>query len=168
MTSASLQVFTRSYQQAPVLLRCCILYACVLMCSKRRYMVVLSWLQHRPFLALLLVFLDWLPLCNSPGYSGTHFVDKAGLELIEIHLLLPSECWDKSGWNLEGYSQHRFDSLHCVISDNQKHKETAMLQLKPGANIFCDGELDSQRLSDSGIGLAGTYYGMPSSLEKDQ
>ena len=32
-------------------------------------------------------------LCN-PGYPGTHSVDQAGLELTDIHLPLPPECWD--------------------------------------------------------------------------
>jgi len=34
-------------------------------------------------------------LCSSPtfpGYSGTHSVDQAGLELIETHLSLPPKC----------------------------------------------------------------------------
>jgi hypothetical protein len=30
----------------------------------------------------------------SPGCPGTHFVDQADLELTEIHLPLPPECWD--------------------------------------------------------------------------
>ena len=29
-----------------------------------------------------------------PGYPATHFVDQAGLELTEIYLLLPPQCWD--------------------------------------------------------------------------
>ena len=29
-----------------------------------------------------------------PGCPGTHSVDQAGLELTEIHLPLPPECWD--------------------------------------------------------------------------
>ena len=33
-------------------------------------------------------------LC-SPGCPGTHPVDQAGLKLTEIHLPLPSECWDE-------------------------------------------------------------------------
>ena len=40
------------------------------------------------------IFQDRVSLC-SPGYSGTHIVDQAGLELIEIHLPLPPDCWDQ-------------------------------------------------------------------------
>ena len=32
----------------------------------------------------------------SPGCPGIHCIDQAGLKLIEICLLLPSECWDLS------------------------------------------------------------------------
>jgi hypothetical protein len=39
--------------------------------------------------------IDRVSLC-SPGCPGTHFVDQTGLELIEIHLSLPPECWDYS------------------------------------------------------------------------
>jgi hypothetical protein len=35
----------------------------------------------------------WVSLC-SPGCSGTHSVDQAGLELTEIHLPLHPKCWD--------------------------------------------------------------------------
>jgi hypothetical protein len=35
----------------------------------------------------------WVSL-GSSGCPGTHFVDQAGLELTEIHLPLPPECWD--------------------------------------------------------------------------
>jgi hypothetical protein len=41
------------------------------------------------FCFCLFVFQDIVSLCNSPGYSGTFSVDQAGLELTEIHLLLP-------------------------------------------------------------------------------
>ena len=40
-----------------------------------------------------LFFWGRVSLC-SPGYPGTHSVDKAGLGLTEICLLLPPECWD--------------------------------------------------------------------------
>ena len=30
----------------------------------------------------------------SPSWPGAHYVDQAGLELTEIHLPLPPECWD--------------------------------------------------------------------------
>jgi hypothetical protein len=46
------------------------------------------------FVVVIFVFVFWigfLSLCNSPG---TNFVDQTGLELIEIHLPLPPECWD--------------------------------------------------------------------------
>ena len=43
---------------------------------------------------LLSVFKDRDSLCNSSGCPGTHSVDHAGLEVIEILLLLPTECWD--------------------------------------------------------------------------
>ena len=36
---------------------------------------------------------DRVSLC-SPGYPGTHFVDKAGLKLTETHLPLLHECCD--------------------------------------------------------------------------
>jgi hypothetical protein len=29
---------------------------------------------------------------RSSGYTGTHFLDQAGFELIEIHLPLPPKC----------------------------------------------------------------------------
>ena len=35
-----------------------------------------------------------ISMCNSPGYPGTHSVDQASLELTEICLSLPPECWD--------------------------------------------------------------------------
>ena len=33
-------------------------------------------------------------LCVALAVSGTHSVDQAGLELTEIHLPLPPECWN--------------------------------------------------------------------------
>jgi hypothetical protein len=45
-----------------------------------------------PFL-LLLVFQDRVSLCR-PGCPGTFPVDQPGLQLTEIHLPLPQECWD--------------------------------------------------------------------------
>jgi hypothetical protein len=33
-------------------------------------------------------------LCNSSGCLGNHSVHQAGLELTEIHLPLPPDCWD--------------------------------------------------------------------------
>jgi hypothetical protein len=44
-------------------------------------------------LVCLFVFQDWVSQC-SPGSPGTHSVDQAGLELIEICLPLPPKCWD--------------------------------------------------------------------------
>ena len=44
--------------------------------------------------AFCFVFWDRVSLCNSIGCSGTCSVDQAVLELTEIHLLLPPECWD--------------------------------------------------------------------------
>lgn len=29
----------------------------------------------------------------SPDWSGTFYVDQAGLELVDIYLALPPECW---------------------------------------------------------------------------
>ena len=42
----------------------------------------------------ILVFRDKVCLCNSPSSPGTHSVGQAGLILTEIHLPLPSKCWD--------------------------------------------------------------------------
>jgi hypothetical protein len=36
---------------------------------------------------------DRISLC-SLGCPGSSFIDQAGLELTEIHLPLPPECWD--------------------------------------------------------------------------
>ena len=33
-------------------------------------------------------------LYNSSGHPGNHSVHQAGLELTEIHLPLPPDCWD--------------------------------------------------------------------------
>lgn len=44
--------------------------------------------------SLAFVCLDKVSLF-SHGCLGTQYVDQAGLELIEIHLPLPLECWDK-------------------------------------------------------------------------
>ena len=33
----------------------------------------------------------------SHNWPETHSVDQPGLQLTEIHLLLPSECWDENG-----------------------------------------------------------------------
>lgn len=35
----------------------------------------------------------WDGLCKSPRCAGVCFVQPAGLELTEIHLKLPPECW---------------------------------------------------------------------------
>ena len=37
-------------------------------------------------------FSDRVSLC-SPGFPGTHSVDQVGLELVELILPLPPECW---------------------------------------------------------------------------
>ena len=42
---------------------------------------------------VLFCFQDRVSLC-SPKCPGTHSVDQAGLELTEIHLPLPSKCWN--------------------------------------------------------------------------
>ena len=42
----------------------------------------------------LFCFPDRVSLCNSPGCPGTSSVDQAGLELTEICLPLPPECWN--------------------------------------------------------------------------
>ena len=47
------------------------------------------------FVLFCLVFRDRVSLCNSPGCSGTYFVDQAGLILTVICLPLPPECLDK-------------------------------------------------------------------------
>lgn len=44
-------------------------------------------------LPVLFLFLDRV-LLHSPGCPGTHCVDQANLELSEICLILPPECWD--------------------------------------------------------------------------
>jgi hypothetical protein len=38
-------------------------------------------------------FQEKFSFCSS-GCPGSHFVDVAGLELREIYLSLPPECWD--------------------------------------------------------------------------
>jgi hypothetical protein len=45
-------------------------------------------------LLLIIIIIDMVSLCI-PDWSGTHYVDQAGLELIiAIFLSLPPECWD--------------------------------------------------------------------------
>ena len=41
-----------------------------------------------------LVFEDGVFLCSSPCCPKTSPLDQGGLELTEIHLSLPPECWD--------------------------------------------------------------------------
>jgi hypothetical protein len=42
----------------------------------------------------LFCFWDRVSLYNSPGCLGTHFIDKAGLELTEIHLTVLLGCYN--------------------------------------------------------------------------
>ena len=37
---------------------------------------------------------ETVSLLRSPGCPGIHYVEEAGFELSEIHLLLPPKCWD--------------------------------------------------------------------------
>ena len=37
---------------------------------------------------------DRVYLCSFGAFLGTHSGDQAGLELTEIHLPIPPECWD--------------------------------------------------------------------------
>jgi hypothetical protein len=39
-------------------------------------------------------FRDKVSQCNQPWLAWTHFVDQAGLELTDMGLTLPPECWD--------------------------------------------------------------------------
>lgn len=36
-----------------------------------------------------------LPSVCIPGWPGAHYINHAALELTEMHLLLPPECWDQ-------------------------------------------------------------------------
>ena len=45
-------------------------------------------------LLLFLVFPDRVSMCSLGTYPGICFVDQADLELTEIHVPLPHECWD--------------------------------------------------------------------------
>jgi hypothetical protein len=58
-------------------------------------MSLFLWMLHEEACIFLPMdfFFDRVSLC-SPGCPGTHSVDQAGLELIEIHLFLPPKCWD--------------------------------------------------------------------------
>ena len=47
------------------------------------------------FFVCLFVFQDRVSL-SSPGSPGISCVDQTGLELTEIHLPLPPECWEKN------------------------------------------------------------------------
>jgi hypothetical protein len=68
------------------------LYMCVCM-----YMYIIcvrgQMVCHR-FVVALFWLLDITISLRSPNCPGTHSVDQAGLELTEIHLPLPSKCWD--------------------------------------------------------------------------
>jgi len=44
-------------------------------------------------LVLFICLFDGVSLYYSPGCPRIHFVDQASLELREIHLHLPLECW---------------------------------------------------------------------------
>lgn len=75
------------------------------------------------------VFQDRGSLRNSPGRSGTHFVDQASLELTEVHL---PECWLKKGMR----RHHQADALglfffFCHSSVSMNHS-VAVLPLKVG------------------------------------
>ena len=48
----------------------------------------------------LFVFQDRISQCNQHWVSWTHLIDQAGLELTEIRLSLPPECWDKRCYEL--------------------------------------------------------------------
>jgi hypothetical protein len=54
----------------------------------------LSFLTGFVCLFVRLFSQDRVSLCNSPGCPGTCYVDQTGLELTEIPLPLPPECWD--------------------------------------------------------------------------
>ena len=51
--------------------------------------------QHRAhsFVCLLFFFKTGFLCVTAVGFPGTCFVDQAGLELTEIRLYLPPECW---------------------------------------------------------------------------
>jgi hypothetical protein len=51
------------------------------------------YLNHLEFFSFLFFFQERVSLCRV-GYSETYSVDQSGLELTEICLPLPPECWD--------------------------------------------------------------------------
>ena len=61
------------------------------------YFGLFGYLGFFDFWVLFCFCFFFLPRCASlcsPGCPGTSSVDQAGLELTEICLPLPSECWD--------------------------------------------------------------------------
>ena len=55
--------------------------------------MAIHFLVSFKFYFILYLFRDRLSLC-SPGCPGTCLIDQAGLQLTEIYLPLPPECWD--------------------------------------------------------------------------